>query len=381
MTGRRRSRSAGQISRDRKLISLFATVLLVAGGSLGMHLAYGRGPVDTVEHAVPVGSDERLTIQFTGDVMLGDRLPDIADDLGYDWPLAGVAPLLDADHVIVNAEAPFTTQWEPYNRTKLFSYTVDPAAAHALARAGVDTVGFANNHVMDSGPAGLADSLTHAAAAGLTAFGAGPNLAQAERPLLLRSPLGDVGVVGLGENFGRPAKADLAAPGLVYFSHETVQRGLDLARNAGADWVIAYVHWGDNYLQVNDSQRYWARVLVEAGYDMVIGAGSHIAQPVEFIDGVPVFYGLGNFVFGSRGRFESFGVPGYGLAVTVGITRNAPATLSVRCVVSDNTIVNYQPIPCTPEQAKTVLPAYHPRLTVWGNVGWMSCGCLIRPRG
>ena len=63
------------------------------------------------------------------------------------------------------------------------------------------------------------------------------------------------------------------------------------------------------------------RALAEAGYDLVIGTGSHTAQPVEMALGTPVLYGLGNFVFGTPGRFDTFGEVGIGLVATVQLGR------------------------------------------------------------
>ena len=380
MTGRRRNRSAQQITRDRKLIAFFATVLLGSGTALAAHLTRAEAPpVQAVERTVPMGEDDRLSIQFVGDTMLGDDAQALLDRFGYDWPLAAMAPQLDGDHVIANAEGPFTLVRQPYNRAKSSFYPASPAAAGALARAGVDTIALGNNHTMDAGPQGLADTFTNAEAAGLSAFGAGHDLAGAQRPLILHSAFGDVGVVALGENFGRTSRAADAAPGTVVLSPETVQRGIDLARAAGADWVIAYVHWGDNYVQITDQQRYWAQMLVKAGYDMVIGTGPHVTQPIEVIDSVPVAYSIGNFAFGAAGGFSSHGVPGYGLMISAVFTRHAQVTVSVRCLLTDDAVVNFQPIPCTPEQAAVLLPAYNPDMAVLGNVGLLPCACS--PRG
>ena len=184
---------------------------------------------------------------------------------------------------------------------------VNPIAAGAIARAGIDGVSLNNNHAMDAGPVGLSETFGHLGSVNLPAFGAGEDLARAERPLLLHSEIGTVGIVGLGENFGQATRATELQAGTVVLSPKTVQRGVDLARAAGADWVIAYVQWGDNYAQVNDQQRYWAQMLAAAGYDMVLGAGPHIAQPIEFIGSVPIVYSLGNFVYGDSGPFRWVG--------------------------------------------------------------------------
>jgi cyanophycin synthetase len=220
--------------------------------------------------------------------------------------------------------------------------------------------------------------MRHATESGIDTFGAGPNLARAEQPLLLRSELGTVAVVGLGENFGSSTKARDASPGTAVLSPESVQRGADLARAAGADWVIASVQWGDNYLPVNAEQRLWAQEFAKAGYDMVIGAGAHFVQPVEMVGGMPVFFSVGNFVFGTPGRFANWGVEGFGLIVEVDFGPDTTPTVSARCLQTDNAVVAFQPRPCSVEQARQVLSGLHPSMTVTDDGGVLRCDCLIR---
>jgi poly-gamma-glutamate synthesis protein (capsule biosynthesis protein) len=59
-----------------------------------------------------------------------------------------------------------------------------------------------------------------------------------------------------------------------------------------------------------------ARAIVEAGADVVAGHGPHLVRGIEVIDGAPVFYGLGSFVFQPHlmheqpyDAFEEFGLP------------------------------------------------------------------------
>jgi poly-gamma-glutamate synthesis protein (capsule biosynthesis protein) len=76
------------------------------------------------------------------------------------------------------------------------------------------------------------------------------------------------------------------------------------ARRDGADVVVVMPHWGPEYVtRVTAEQRRWARAMVRAGADAVLGAHSHVAGPIESIDGVPVLYSLGNLLF-DLPRFE-----------------------------------------------------------------------------
>jgi len=65
-----------------------------------------------------------------------------------------------------------------------------------------------------------------------------------------------------------------------------------------ADYVIALPHWGTEHTTVlEDVQCSTAREYLDAGADIVIGAHSHCLQGIEYYDGKPIFYSLGNFWF------------------------------------------------------------------------------------
>jgi len=356
------------------LCSLLAAGLITA--MLHDYRTNGVVAADYVEHILGEGTENSLTLQFVGDTMLGDGAQPLLDKEGYDLPFEAVLPLLDGDFIVANAEGPISTQTQPANPGKTYSYNSDPQAAGAIKRAGIDALGLGNNHSTDMGFEGLQETKKITADSGMLTFGAGANLAEAERPLVVRSRLGNVGIVSLGEHFGKSTKATADQPGTVVLSPATIQRGYDLARAAGADWVVAYVHWGDNYENTNDRQRYWAHLLVDAGYDLVVGTGPHIAAPIEFIGAVPVAYSIGNFVFGTPGRFKSFGQEGIGLLLSVELNRNAAATLAVKCIETDNLATGFLARPCSDAQTSTVIPGINPNLVLQGSVARMPCGCF-----
>jgi hypothetical protein len=367
------------MTRDQKLIGLFSALAVLCGGVVGIQLGFDQPPpVAVIERTVGLGADGQLSVQFVGNTLLGDAAQPLIDRYGYDWPLAAVAPMLDGDYVIAGAEAPITARTQPFDLGKEFSYGSPPQIAPVLAGHGVDAVNLATNHTFDRGPAGLADTIRHAESAGLAAFGAGPDLARAERPLLLRTALGTLGVIGIGEHYGSASQARDAAPGTLVLSPQRVRRGADLARAAGADWVIATVHWGANYEPVDAQQRHWAQTFADAGYDAVIGTGPHRVQPIEFIGRMPVAYSLGNFVFGTPGRFKQYQLQGFGLILGLELSRSGGTRLSLRCLRTDNDEVDFQPRPCTAEQARSFLPTVHPEVIVDRDRGLLACPCLSR---
>jgi hypothetical protein len=366
------------MTRDQRLMAAFAALATLAVGVVGAGISLEGSPtVLAVSRDVPLGPDGRLSVTFVGDTLLGDAAQQLIDQHGNDWPFDAVRPALGSDYVLAVAEGPITERTRPWNPGKRYSYSSRPEAAGALARAGVDAMTLANNHAFDSGPEGLADTMAHLDAAGIVSVGAGTDLARAEQPLLLRTALGTLGVVAVGESFGYQAGVD--TPGTLVMTPQSIARGAELARLSGADWVIGFAHWGDNYQPINAEQRASAQNFADAGYDMVVASGPHNAQPIDYIGSMPVIYSLGNFVFGTPGRWSAYGVPGLGLALDLELGGPQPR-LSVRCLVTDNAVVGYQPRPCSAAEAQAFLPSLNVGLTLQDDVGILPCGDCFAAR-
>lgn len=350
-------------------MAAFGAIGLAAVLAVGLRIANAEPAASDVIRVTTTPADGVVDISFGGDTFLGDGAQPLIEAVGMDPLLAKAAPLLDGEVRIVNAEGPITAVSTPANPGQKFSYAADPAAAGALARAGINVLNLANNHVMDRGPVGMLDTQANATAAGIRTVGAGRTAAEAERPLIVSSPSETVAVVAFGDYFGALYRASESGPGIISLTPDHIQRGVELARGAGADRLIAFVHWGDNYSNVNAQQRYWAGLLIDAGFDVIIGAGSHVIQPVEVVKGKPVAFSLGNFVFGTPGRFDTFGQVGQGLTATVRFTGDAHGNLTFTCLDTDNTAVKYVSRPCTATTVKTAQATVGPAVTWNGNTG------------
>jgi hypothetical protein len=337
--------------RGSALVLVGVGALLLGGAAIGGTTPRGDDPVVVTAE----GHGSTIEVTWTGDTFIGDAAEPMIAEHGAGWVFEHISSLLGGDVVIVNAEAPITDLDEPFTPNKLYSYASAPAAATALADAGVHVLGLANNHALDQGEQGLLDTIEHGADAGLVSFGAGVDDAQAERPLLIESGDTTIGVVALAKGYGTRLTAGPGRAGTVPFSTASIARGYNLAKAAGADHVVAYVHWGENYRPepVSDQQRDAAKFQA-AGYSLVIGHGPHVMQGVEMVGSMPVLHSLGNFVFGTPGSYRE-DLPGYGL---IADTVFGPAGLEevrLTCIVVDNRLVDYQPTGCDDEEAARVL--------------------------
>jgi hypothetical protein len=138
--------------------------------------------------------------------------------------------------------------------------------------------------------------------------------------------------------------------------------------------VVAYVHWGRNYQGVRNKQRRFAAKLARAGYDLVVGHGSHTPQAVDVVEGMPVLYSLGNFTFTSAGRFTKLGVPelGYGLVARGFLGPAGFEAIELRCIKTDNLVVGYQPQLCTAAEADMVFAPLGSELGRRGDVAVLN---------
>ncbi|QMW64968.1 CapA family protein [Mumia sp. ZJ1417] len=249
-----------------------------------------------------------VTLAITGDLMLGRRVGAHLREAG--GPTTVFRPFLKrlaaADITVGNLESTLSQRGSPTQGGD--SFGADPNVRGALRAAGFDVIGLANNHVGDFGAAAMRDTFRLLREGGLPYVGAGRNRAEAERPLVVErgdTSVGFLAVDSIGES---PAATGSSAgtsrldmpPRTGPMDEERLAR---LARQVRAlarkvDIVIVLTHWGTQYTNVPEpSQRRVARVLAQAGADVVVGGHPHWLQGLEQVGDTLVAHSLGNFVF------------------------------------------------------------------------------------
>jgi poly-gamma-glutamate synthesis protein (capsule biosynthesis protein) len=164
----------------------------------------------------------------------------------------------------------------------------------------------ANNHGLDFGPVGLRDSLTAARAAKFPVVGVGRNADEAYRAWQTTVNGQRIAVIGatqvLDSNLAAAWTAGDDKPGMASAYQEARLLAAVKAARASADTVVVDLHWGRELVNCPiDRQRALAPKLVAAGADVVVGSHAHILLGGGYLRGAYVHYGLGNFVFYSRG--------------------------------------------------------------------------------
>ncbi|HEX9626388.1 MAG TPA: CapA family protein [Acidiferrobacterales bacterium] len=260
--------------------------------------AQAEAPAEVVRET-PAPARE-LLLSAVGDIMLDGSARALMVEHGYDYPFVHMRELFrDSQIVLGNLEGPLTGRGSA-DPGKQYSFRSPPdAVAPALKRAGFNVVSLANNHTLDYGVDGLADTMAALDAAGIAHAGAGMNLAAARRPAVLTIDGTRVAVLAYSLTLPESFFAGRERPGTAY-GHEQQVRADVAAARAQADIVIVSFHWGqEGKTTLREYQPRLGRAAIDAGAQAVIGHHPHILQGVErYKDGV-ILYSLGNFAFGS----------------------------------------------------------------------------------
>jgi poly-gamma-glutamate capsule biosynthesis protein CapA/YwtB (metallophosphatase superfamily) len=242
------------------------------------------------------GQPVTVHLAFAGDVhFAGTSAAALQLGLG-----SGAAPLARADLSVVNLETAVTDGGAA--ASKEFAFRAPAKALQVIKAAGIDAVSVANNHGMDFGTVGLADTLAASQQYGLPVIGAGVDQTSAFTGIQRTIRGVRVAVISatdvLDSNLQAAWTAGPGKPGLASAKDGDLFAQRIRQVSAGADVVVAFVHWGvEKQVCPTQRQQDLAAELVAAGADVVVGSHAHVLQPLGDVDGAPVAYGMGNFVF------------------------------------------------------------------------------------
>lgn len=247
----------------------------------------------------PSLTTDSFTVVAGGDVLIHPALTEqaVADGRGrrdYTALLAGIKPVIEqADLAICHLETPIAPATGPFKGYPLFS--VPPEVATGLAGIGYDTCSTASNHTLDQGASGVTTTLDALDAAGLKHTGSARSAKEASTPLIL--DVHGVKVAQLSYTFAFNSGTSAPSPFLGnILDPARVLTAARAARQAGAEVVIASLHWGieDRTAPTPDQIRIARQLLADPAIDLIVGHHAHTVQPFENINGKWVAYGLGN---------------------------------------------------------------------------------------
>jgi poly-gamma-glutamate synthesis protein (capsule biosynthesis protein) len=280
-------------------MTLFLCGDVMTGRGIDQVLPHPGNPVLHEGYATSALDYVALAERANGPIPRPAEFAYVWGDALAEW--ARIAP----DLRIINLETAVTTR-DDWQRGKGIHYRMHPANVPCLTAAAIDCCVLANNHVLDWGYAGLAETLQTLRRAGLKPAGAGRDRAEAAAPAVLTTAKGRVLVFSFGAaSSGIPPNWAAAAglPGvnlLEDLSAATLRQvaAQVKALKRPADVVVASIHWGGNwgYTVPEAHQRFGHGLIDQCGVDVVHGHSSHHPLGIEVYRGRPILYGCGDFL-------------------------------------------------------------------------------------
>jgi poly-gamma-glutamate synthesis protein (capsule biosynthesis protein) len=242
--------------------------------------------------------------------MLNRGAEDILLREGPGGIFGAAAPLIrDADLSLINLEGAVSSRGARAEKT--FTFRFSPPVALALGAAGIDGVLLANNHAFDWGTEAFLDTLGYLENARIGVVGAGRDAPAAAAPFVYRRGDLEVRVFGIA-SFpaersgwdGRTVAAGENRPGILHAAVDSNAAGgtaalkTALAEESAEILKVVLFHGGNEWTYGPDrATRELYTDIIRSGADLIIGSHPHIVQGFEWVEGKPLFWSLGNFVF------------------------------------------------------------------------------------
>lgn len=265
--------------------------------------------VETVQR--PDGALRSVRMRVVGDIMMCQSQLVYAKNSGYDFhnQFALIADVLqNADYTMGNMEGTVGRYGKKaYSGYPLFN--CPDVVLQTLKDDGIDFLTLANNHMLDRWFDGMKNTVNWVEQYGFDHVGAYRTPEERNSPVIYEIggiKFGFVAYTHTTNTQERVCDPEGVKYGVPYLYKADIEGDIQRLRDAGAEVVIAFPHWGDEYRRTPDStQKKYARRLAKAGADIILGSHSHVVQPMGFQtvtdpDGrerkVFTMFSLGNFI-------------------------------------------------------------------------------------
>ncbi|NQV89894.1 AmmeMemoRadiSam system protein B [Candidatus Uhrbacteria bacterium] len=216
-----------------------------------------------------------VAMQAVGDIMLDRGVRSKIESQGVGYPWENVARYLQGSQLMIaNLEGTISEDLSIATDEPPFRFTFSPKSVEVM-NTYVDVVSLANNHSRDRDRIGEEETQEWLDTIGTDWFGGYATSEPVYR-------FNQVSLIGYHQ-FGTKIEDLLPV--------------IEQEKNK-SQFVIVLPHWGQEYIfEPQEGQRDLARQMVQAGADLIIGSHPHVTQGIELVEGVPVMYSLGNFIF------------------------------------------------------------------------------------
>jgi len=244
-----------------------------------------------------MSNSDKVRLVLIGDIFMGGDFVPVCYDKDYD-PFKELGKLIKADDIVIcNLETTFFKGYQrPFRTPLLWS---PPENIRFLESLKLDVACLANNHIMDYGYKSMQRTKRLLANHQIGFFGAGMDLHDSLRPLIIKRNNLTFGFLGFTSKayYVNALISGWNTPGSPPIKINLIHKQIKSLKEQ-CDFICICLHWGHEYTNIpTRSQRILAKKIVDAGADLIIGTHPHVIQGFEVIAGKPVFYSLGNFFF------------------------------------------------------------------------------------
>ena len=338
-------------------LALFLPLFVSCGGENGSFIDTAATETDPVAETVetepePVQDKNRVTFFAAGDNIIHECVyldamtaaASVGAPSGY-YFTGMYANLKDkissADLAFINAEGPLDPDYAPNGYP---TFNAPREAGDALVDVGFDIINLANNHMLDyHGAEGLKGTINYWKSKNVLTVGGYEGEADYNTIRTIERNGIKIAVLsytyGTNGNYLPAGTTDLWIP---YIDDADITRHIAEAKGI-ADCVLVSMHWGEeNEFSPTAEQKRLAKLIADAGADVIIGHHSHTIQPIEWMDGqnghrTLVTYSLGNFL-----HTQLYSKNLVGGTVTFSIVKDpATGTVTIEDPVFDPTVCHY----------------------------------------
>lgn len=242
-----------------------------------------------------------INLLAVGDFMsAGELSQNISRYIDNCWSPNISTMLKAADIRFCNLECSYYSASEPPDRDKTLLYAKEEAC-ELISKADFNIVSLANNHIMDFGWDSVEKTIQLLSNKGIKCVGAGIDLDAARAPSIINVKGRTIAFLAYSAFYpvknSRYSEATKNKSGVAPYRLDYILEDVKLIRNS-VDYIIVSIHWGEEYIrypipeQIDD-----ARIIIDAGSDVILGHHSHVSQGFQIYKNKPIFFSLGNFLF------------------------------------------------------------------------------------
>lgn len=236
---------------------------------------------------------ESLNLKFVGDIMLSRGVnKKIEQYKDCNWPFEKIQNILNnADMSIANLESPFTIESDYTVPKGTMSFKANPCTAKSIKQSNIQLVTIANNHFCDKGKKGVFDTFKVLNDNEILFVGGSVDIDKVYDSKIIK--LKNTKVAFLAYTYANNTDCKYNALMDIKKATEEIKK----IKNK-VDLIVVIMHAGIEYThKPNKQQIDFARSVIDAGADIVIGHHPHWVQEVEIYKNKPILYSLGNFIF------------------------------------------------------------------------------------